>query len=154
MSKLNRVVLVLCVCFAAFTLYACGKEPAGSSNEAIYGKTVGGLQDDELFAVIEAGAASPILLVTSQVYDDGHGNRAAVACDVYYVTGGEVKKIGVIESSGTAYPIAYDKEGIYAASGQEIQRFRINEKNGGIELEGKVEEYGDAVVVNFGYGAS
>ncbi len=34
---------------------------------------------------------------------------------------------------GTAYPIAYDETGIYAASGHDMQRFEI-EKSGSLRL--------------------
>ena len=46
----------------------------------------------------------------------------------------------IIESFGTAYPISYDKTGIYAASGHEVQRFGINEKDGSLVLEEGVYE--------------
>ena len=97
----------------------------GSENAAIYGETVGGLEDNELFAIIDTNASLPVLLVTSQVYNDGLGNQAALNCDVYYLIDKEVKNIGTIESMGTAYPIAYDETGIYAASGHDMQRFEI-----------------------------
>ena len=60
-------------------------EYLGSENAAIYGETVGGLEDNELFAIIDANASLPVLLVTSQVYNDGLGNQAALNCDVYYL---------------------------------------------------------------------
>lgn len=42
----------------------------GSENAAIYGETVGGLEDNELFAIIDTNASLPVLLVTSQVYNE------------------------------------------------------------------------------------
>lgn len=140
MRKIKRAVLCLTVCVLVLSFSACGKENKSNNNEAMYGETVGNLEDNELFAIIETGTSSPILLVTSQVYDDGLGNQAALNCDVYYATGGEVKYIGTIESFGTAYPISYDKTGIYAASGHEVQRFGINEKDGSLILEEGVYE--------------
>jgi hypothetical protein len=112
------------------------------------------LQDDELFAVIETGASDPVLLVTSQYYDDGQGNQASIWCDVYYPVDGTVKNIGKLESMGTAYPISYDKNGIYVMFGN-TECYEIDEKEGELALvEGIDEQSKDAEVVNFSYGAS
>ena len=51
--------------FKKLLLLACGEK--GSENAAIYGETVGGLEDNELFAIIDTNASLPVLLVTSQV---------------------------------------------------------------------------------------
>ena len=119
-------------------------EKKGSENATIYGETVGGLEDNELFAIIDTNASLPVLLVTSQVYNDGLGNQAALNCDVYYLIDKEVKNIGTIESMGTAYPIAYDETGIYAASGHDMQRFEI-EKSGSLRLaEGIYEQFDES----------
>ena len=84
------------------------------------------------------------LFYLSQVYDDGLGNQAALNCEVYYLVNKEVKNIGTIESMGTAYPIAYDETGIYAASGHDMQRFEI-EKSGSLRLaEGIYEQFDES----------
>ena len=45
---------------------------------------------------------------------------------------------------GTAYPIAYDETGIYAASGHDMQRFEI-EKSGSLRLaEGIYEQFDES----------
>lgn len=123
MYKTKKFISYMALCVLIFSLCACGEK--GSENAAIYGETVGGLEDNELFAIIDTNASLPVLLVTSQVYNDGLGNQAALNCDVYYLIDKEVKNIGTIESMGTAYPIAYDETGIYAASGHDMQRFEI-----------------------------
>ena len=140
MRKLKKTLSCLLLGALIFSLCACGKESKKNDNERIYGETVGKLEDDELFAIVETSASSPVLLVSSQVYDDGLGNQAAIKSDVYYKIDGEVKKIGTIESLGTAYPISYDKTGIYAASGHELRRFEINESDGTIKLKEGVYE--------------
>lgn len=94
MCRLKRNILGSILCVLIVSLCVCGKENKSDDN-----------------------ASHPELLVTSQVYDDGMGNQAAIACDVYYLVDGKIKNIGQIESFGTAYPIAYDKTGIYAVSG-------------------------------------
>jgi 6-phosphogluconolactonase (cycloisomerase 2 family) len=84
------------------------------------------------------------------VYDDGLGDQAALWCDVYYMVNGIVKNIGQIESMGTAYPIAYDETGIYGISGQDIESFSINEREGTLQLsEGDSEQYHEATIVSF-----
>lgn len=143
MRRLKRIVLCLVVCALTFSFIACGKEDKSNENQEIYGKTISGLEDDQLFAIIEINLPFPVLLVSSQFYDDGHGNQAALSCDVYYRIDGEVKNIGTLESLGTAYPVSYDQTGIYTASGHEIQRYGVDVKNGSIELEEGVYEIFD-----------
>ena len=86
MCRLKRNILGSILCVLIVSLCVCGKENKSDDN-----------------------ASHPVLLVASQVYDDGMGNQAAIACDVYYLVDGKIKNIGQIESFGTAYPIAYDK---------------------------------------------
>ncbi len=144
MGKIKRIVSCLIICVSVFSLSACGTESKSENNTAIYGETISKLEDNELFAIIDTNADSPVLLVTSQVYDDGTGNQAAITCDVYYPADKEVKKIGTVESMGTAYPISYDKTGIYAASGHSVNRFEI-EKSGVMKLsEGFYEQFDES----------
>ena len=95
MYKAKKFISYMALCVLIFSLCACGEK--GSENAAIYGETVGGLEDNELFAIIDTNASLPVLLVTSQVYNDGLGNQAALNCDVYYLIDKEVKNIGTIE---------------------------------------------------------
>lgn len=140
MKKIKNIISCMIVCALAVSLCSCGNKSEEYS--AMYGETIAGLEDDELFAIIETEASSPVLLVTSQFYEDGSGNQASIWCDVYYPVSEDVKKIGTIESLGTAYPVSYDKEGLYAASGHGMQRFEIDEKNGTIILaEGIYEQF-------------
>lgn len=178
-NKAEKAVSCFILCVIIFSLCACGEE--GKDNAAIYGETIGGLQDDELFVIIDTNAPLPVLLVTSHVYDDGTVKQAAIDCDVYYPVDGEVKNIGRVESMGTAYPVSYDETGIYTASGHAMQRYEI-EKSGTIELAEVINEqfddaytmekgsetetiseeeyydvfgkYRNATVVSFAYGAS
>ena len=116
----------------------------GSENAAIYGETVGGLEDNELLQLLIQMLLYLFYLLPPQVYNDGLGNQAALNCDVYYLIDKEVKNIGTIESMGTAYPIAYDETGIYAASGHDMQRFEI-EKSGSLRLaEGIYEQFDES----------
>ena len=74
MYKAKKFISYMALCVLIFSLCACGEK--GSENAAIYGETVGGLEDNELFAIIDTNASLPVLLVTSQVYNDGLGNHA------------------------------------------------------------------------------
>lgn len=119
----------------------------GDSDTDLYIETIRNLGENELFAVIETGAPLPVLLVTSEdcVYDDNSGNRVTTWCDVYYPVDGMIKQIGQITSSGTAYPIAYDKTGIYGAGGHGMQRYEIDWQNGETKVaEGIYEEFDEA----------
>lgn len=176
------------VCAAALSLavlsLASGKKKEDVSE--LYGPAIADLADDEAFAIIETNAEHPVLLASSMVYDDGLGHQASISCDVYYVTDRGVEKIGTLNSMGTAYPIAYDKKGIYTGGGHAVQRYEIDDETGKLkpaegalvtyDEEGNetytkfvgeteepgteegflslVEEYGEATVVGFYYGAS
>lgn len=145
MYKVKKIVSCFILCALILSLCACGKESEDPA--AVYEETISGLEDDELFVIIDTNAPLPVLLVTSQVYDDGTGKQAALTCDVYYPVDKEVKNIGTIESMGTAYPVSYDETGIYAASGHGMQRFEVD-KSGTMKLtEGIYEQFdenGDA----------
>lgn len=139
MYKVKKIISCFILCALILSLCACGKESEDSA--AIYEETIGGLEDDELFVIINTNAPLPVLLVTSQVYDDGTGKQVSIACDVYYPVDKEVKNIGRIESMGTAYPVSYDETGIYAASGHGMQRFEVD-KSGTMKLaEGIYEQF-------------
>lgn len=139
MDKAKKIVSCFMLCALLLSLCACGKESKDTA--AVYEKTIAGLKDDELFVMIDTNAPLPVLLVTSQVYDDGTGKQAAMECDVYYLVDKEVKKIGTIESMGTAYPISYDNTGIYTASGHAMQRFEIEESGTLTLAEGILEQF-------------
>lgn len=139
MYKVKKVVSCFILCALILSLCACEKE--NKDTAAVYEETIGSLEDNELFVIIDTNAPLPVLLVTSQVYDDGTGKQATLTCDIYYPVDKEVKNIGTIESMGTAYPVSYDKTGIYTASGHTMHRFEI-EKSGIMKLaEGIYEQF-------------
>lgn len=174
---------VLAVVIAAVQLFAARSE---ENPYELYTATVAGLEDDEQFAYVEINAELPVLLVTDMTYNNRDGNQAGLFCDVYYAVSGEVRKLGKVESFGTAYPIAYDQTGVYGADGHGVWRFVIDEKDGTLKLAEVIREsfdengnaayfretdgntvevteqeylkawenYGNALVVSFRYGAS
>lgn len=80
MYKVKKVVSCFILYVLIFSLCACGKE--SKDNASVYEEAIGGLGDNELFAMIDTNAPQPVLLVTSQVYDDGMGKQAAIRLPV------------------------------------------------------------------------
>lgn len=117
-----------------------------SEYEDIYGEVIRNLKENELFAIIETNAPLPVLLVTSEdmTFDDISGDRATMQCDVYYPIDGMIKQIGQVATSGTAYPITYDKTGIYEAGRRGMHRYEIDWQDGDMKIvESIYEEYDD-----------
>ena len=79
-NKAEKAVSCFILCVIVFSLCACGK--VSKDNTAVYEETIGGLGDNELFVTIDTNAPQPVLLVTSQVYDDGMGKQAAIRLPV------------------------------------------------------------------------
>ena len=96
-----------------------------------YEDTITGLPDGVQFALVDLGLRYPVLLTTDHTYDDGNGHNAAVYCDVYYeMDDGTVKKMGTLESGGTAYPIAHSPTCLYTTHGHGMEGYVIDEKDG------------------------
>lgn len=141
MAGIKKCITLILTGILICMAFACGKK--NDDIEAL-GKVVSGLGDDDLFAIIEIGAKHPVLLTSDQTYDDKNGNQASIFCDVYYEgEDGEAKKIGTLESLGTAYPIAYDKSGLYTAGGHEVQRYEVDKAGFLVMAEGVYEIYDD-----------
>lgn len=134
--KRNLVVMAL-FGVLVLTLSSCGKK---EQNEEIR-KVIAALDDDALFAIIETKAKRPVLLVTDTFYDSGNGYQASISCDVYYPIDGEAQKIGSLQSMGTAYPIAFDKTGMYAGDGHTVLRYEIDKEGNLILAEGIYETF-------------
>lgn len=139
MAGIKKCITVVLAGILICMAFACGKKT--DDIEAL-GKVIAGLGDDDLFAIVEIGAKHPVLLTSDQTYDDKNGNQASIFCDVYYEgEDGEAKKIGTLESLGTAYPIAYDKSGLYTAGGHEVRRYEVDKAGFLVMAEGVYEIY-------------
>ena len=132
----KKVWISMTAAFMVCVLTGCGKK----SNSEIYGATIAALGDEELFEIIEMDTKYPVLLVTDGYYEDGNGNRASIWCEVYYLVGDEVKNLGSVSSSGTAYPISYDTSGIYVGGNHNLGKYRIDEKMGALILSENILE--------------
>ena len=75
MYKTKKVVSCFVLYVLIFSLCACGKE--SKDNASVYEEAIGGLEDNELFAMIDTNAPLPVLLVTSQVFVDSTGKQAS-----------------------------------------------------------------------------
>lgn len=111
-------------------LTACGKQV-----ENPYGTTVAGLGDDDAYAFLVMDYKYNVMLTSDMLYDAGIEKQAAIYCDIYYYTDGEAKNLGTIMSDGTAYPLSFTKDGIFAASGHSIEKYAVSEKDGTLYLE-------------------
>ena len=128
---MNKVKYLIMLTFIMLTcLTACGKKA-----ENPYGPTVAALGDDDAYAFLVMDYKYNVMVTSDMLYDSGTERQAAVYCDVYYYAGGDVKNLGTIMSSGTAYPISFSKDGIYAASGHSIEKYAVSEKDGMLYLE-------------------
>lgn len=119
------VLIVMTVC-----LTACGKKV-----ENPYGTIIAALGDEDAYAFLVMNYKYNVMVTSDMLYDAGTEKQAAVYCDVYYYTGEEAKNLGTIMSDGTAYPISFSKDGIFAASGHSIEKYAVSEKDGTLYLE-------------------
>ena len=124
--KVGKKRLLAFLIGSVLLLTACGAK----KTDNIYHDTIAALPKSDYTATVDIGLDKPVLLVTDGVYDDGDGNEAAIYCDVYYPVGKKVQKIGTIESMGTAYPIAFGKDGIYAALDRGVQKYAVDSADG------------------------
>ena len=119
------VLIIMTVC-----LTACGRQA-----ENPYGTTIANLGDGDAYAFLVMDYKYNVMVTSDMLYDTGTEKQAAIYCDVYYYTGGEAKNLGTIMSDGTAYPISFSKDGIFAASGHKIEKYAVSEKDGMLYLE-------------------
>lgn len=100
-----------------------------SNGNEVYNDFISGLSEDQYYAFAELeGLTYPVLLVADGVYEFDSETLATFFCDVYYVKDGEVIFLGTIRSDGTAYPIAYSKDGIYTAGHHYTGRYIVDEQ--------------------------
>lgn len=145
-GMLKKAILFLGIIISVITAVGCGKE----EGEADYASVLSGLSEDQFYAYADLeGNDLPVLLVSDGKYTYEEGIEASIACEVYYIWDGKAERIGKIESAGTAYPVCYDKEGIYAAGGHFVRKYVIDhEKRQLVPAEYAEElfqENGDAV---------
>lgn len=117
-------------------------EEQADTNSSLYGEIIAGLGDDDTYALLAMDYEYDVLLTTDLIYDEGTEPQAAVYCDVYYYVDGGAKLLGTVMSEGTAYPISFAKDGIYAASDHKIEKYAISQ-TGALYLQKAVYEQFD-----------
>lgn len=128
--KNKKIFVIISLIIAIICLAGCGNK----KEENPYGTVIAGLGDDEAYAVLVMDHPYHVLVTSDLLYDAGIEKQAAANCDVYYYEDHEAKKLGTVMSAGTAYPIAFSKDGIYAASGSSVEKYAIS-KEGTLILE-------------------
>lgn len=129
--KNKKLFLIISLIVAILCFTACKDK----KEENPYGAVIGGLGDNEAYAVLVMDHPYHVLVTSDLLYDAGIEKQAAAYCDVYYYQDSEAKKLGTIMSAGTAYPIAFSKDGIYAASGSSVEKYVISKEDGTLILE-------------------
>lgn len=122
--------------FIGIYVAACGKKQV----ENPYGNIINSLSDEEAYAFLVMDNDYNVMVTSDMLYDEGEEKQAAIYCDVYYCVAGEAKKTGSIMSAGTAYPLSFSENGIFAASGHSIEKYAISEQDGLLYLEKGVYE--------------
>lgn len=128
----RKIGLLLGLCL--IMLCSCGKSE--TNENAQYEETISSLTENQKYALIEIeDYAQPVLLVADTIYEYEAGINAAIDCNVYYTQEGTVKNLGHIEGTGTAYPVSYDKQGIYVAGGHFVTRYGIDQQKNELIVE-------------------
>lgn len=122
--KNKKIFVIISLIIATICLAGCGNK----KEENPYGAVIAGLGDNEAYAILVMDHPYHVLVTSDLLYDAGIEKQAAAYCDVYYYEDHEAKKLGAIMSAGTAYPIAFSRDGIYAASGSSIEKYAISEE--------------------------
>ncbi|HHV12810.1 MAG TPA: hypothetical protein GXX75_21280 [Clostridiales bacterium] len=136
----NKRITAIGLALIIMGLTACSQKQMDNP----YGNIVAGLGDNAAYAFLEMDYKYNVMVTSDGIYDEGEESQAAIYCDVYYYTGGEVKKLGTIMSDGTAYPVSFSKDGIFVASGHSVGKYVISEKEGILSLEKGVYEKFDS----------
>lgn len=121
---IGLMIIVMC-------LASCGHK----QKENPYGPVVEKLGDEEAYAFLDMDYKNYVMVTSDGVYDTGAERQAAIYCTVYYYGKDESVELGTIMSDGTAYPISFSKDGIFAASGHSIEKYAISEKDNELYLK-------------------
>ncbi len=133
----SKIKLILAgFIFISICVMACGKKQV----ENPYGNLVGSLSDEEAYAFLVMDYDNNVMVTSDMIYDAGTERQASTYCDLYYYSSGEAKNIGSIMSEGTAYPLSFSENGIFAASGHSIEKYMISERDGLLYMEKGIYE--------------
>lgn len=137
------VCIIMAICFLTNPKKDLNDEMAEADNR-IYENIVAGLGDNEAYAFLDMDYKYMVLLTSDLIYDEGNEKQAAISCDIYYPVDGTAEKLGTIMSDGTAYPITFTKDGIFAASGHQTEKYAISEDGTLYLKKGIYEQFDEA----------
>lgn len=135
-KKIRTVILII----GMIGIVGCGKK----AQQNVYDAILSSLSAEQSYAYVEiAGSDLPVLLVTGETYKFDNDIEAGLYCDVYYAWDEKAGKLGRIESLGTAYPIKYNEEAIYAGGPHFAAGYALNFEKKQLELVEYAEEVFD-----------
>lgn len=124
MKRGYREGIIIILLISMLGLIGCGMEKP----EKVYSSVIEAMSEDEAYAYVERPEGGlPVLLIAEGTYSYDEDTEAAITCRVYYAWDGEVKEIGTVESLGTAYPVRYDENWIYAAGGHFAAQYAVDD---------------------------
>lgn len=140
-KRIKTVILII----GMISIVGCGEKV----QKTVYDTILASLSAEQSHAYVEiSGSELPVLLVTGETYKLDNNIEAGIYCDVYYAWDENVEKLGRIESMGTAYPIKYKDEAIYAGGPQFVASYALNFEKQQLELveyaEESFDEYGNS----------
>lgn len=130
MKLIGIAFLTLCILTIVITAACCiwtDSAKKYQKNENLYENTITQLGDSDAYAILDMDYNYNVLLTSDLLYDEGTEQQASICCNVYYYVGNEAKMLGTVMSDGTAYPITFTMDGIYAASGHKVEKYTISE---------------------------
>lgn len=112
-----------------FLITGCASsEKSTSGLTTPYNDILSSLAENQYYAYAELeGLKYPVLLVTDGIFELDQETQASFLCDVYYIKSDEPVLLDTVKSEGTAYPISYDKEGIYTAGHHYTAKCNVDE---------------------------
>lgn len=119
-------LLIMAMCLAA-----C----AHKQKENPYGPVVEKLGDEDAYAFLDMDYKNYVMVTSDGLYDTGTESQGAIYCTVYYYGKDGAVNLRTIMSDGTAYPISFSGDGIFAASGHGIEKYAISEKDNQLYLK-------------------
>ena len=139
-NKNSRSIVMLIILLFSMTIISCSREKEveeiSGMNECNISKSyydlVDSLDENYAYALIKTAEDDVMVLLVADMTYEYDGINASPICDVNYAEDGLVWKLGSISAIGglgTAYPVSYDKDGIYVGMHHDISRFVIDKNS-------------------------
>ena len=141
---MKRVVYLWIAFLTLILMSACGSKDEKYDDKVVETADMEFLTDDQSYFYMETKRGGiPVLLVTEGTYRCDELD-VGFYCNVYCSEEGAWRVLGQVAGSGTAYPLRYDENGIYAAGGHFIAYYSVDaEKKQLVEKEYAEELFDD-----------